>query len=270
MSHNPAVLLVLLLLPAVSLAEVSSFRYCPQFFAGGAPPTILKDPGDSNRYEQICQCLLDQNERPEYFYATLYDTRNKIPVYSAYEFRRAEVERDDRWYVEPQLDGGTSECMGGLNKIPTANRGLRQALNKDYEGSGYDKGHLFPVYHTHTVNTMLATSTLTNAAPQDSSFNRGQWKSYENNVATLLQNQCDESYIVTGVVPGNQQIGDGVRVAQYYWSAYCCFGGGSAPQSAGYIGPDNNGRVQEVSVKQLESILSDMYSSDFSIFQGTC
>ncbi|XP_072526177.1 endonuclease domain-containing 1 protein-like [Salminus brasiliensis] len=268
MPHSPAALLFLL--PAISLAEVTSFTQCPQFFVGGVHPTVLKDPEDNNRYEQICQCLLDQNERPEYFYATLYDTRNKIPVYSAYEFHRADVERDDRWNVEPQLDGGTMLCMGGQNKIPTANRGLRQALNRDYDGSGYDKGHLFPVYHTHTVNTMLSTSTLTNAAPQEPSFNRGQWRRYEEDVAALLQKECDGAYVVTGVVPGNQHIGDGVRVAQYYWSAFCCFGESGALRSAGYIGPDNNGRVQEVGVKQLESILSDLYGLDFSVFQGIC
>ncbi|KAL7841535.1 hypothetical protein SRHO_G00252260 [Serrasalmus rhombeus] len=262
--------MLLVLLPAISLAEVTSFTRCPQFFVGGIPPTVLEDKTDNNRYEQICQCLLDQNQKLEYFYATLYDTRNKIPVYSAYEFRRADLDRDDRWYVEPQLDGGTMECMGSLNKIPSANRGLRQALNKDYEGSGYDKGHLFPVYHTHTVDTMLATSTLTNAAPQDPSFNRGQWRRYEEDVATLLQQECEGAYVVTGVIPGNQQIGDGVRVAQYYWSAFCCSGGSGALRSEGYIGPDNNGRVQKVEVKKLEAILSDHYGSEFSIFQGTC
>lgn len=99
----PSSLVLLCLLPAISLAEVTSFEKCPQFFVGGISPTVLKDESDSNRYEQICQCLLDQNQRPEYFYATLYDTRNKIPVYSAYEFQRADVDRDDRWYVEPQV-----------------------------------------------------------------------------------------------------------------------------------------------------------------------
>lgn len=162
------------------------------------------------------------------------------------------------------------ECMGGQNKIPSANRGLRQALNRDYDGSGYDKGHLFPVYHTHTTDTMLATSTLTNAAPQDPTFNRGQWRRYEEDVAALLQQECDGAYVVTGVIPGNQQIGEGVRVAQYYWSAFCCFKGHNALRSAGYIGPDNNNRVQEVSVQQLEVILTDHYGSEFSVFQNKC
>ncbi|KAI5622254.1 endonuclease domain-containing 1 protein [Silurus asotus] len=244
-------------------------RQCPQFFSRGIRPTVLQDSTNTRRYAQICQCLLDQNEKPQYFYATLYDTRNKIPVYSAYEFRRADVDRVDRWYVEPQLDGGNLTCMAPQSNIPSPNRGQRQALNSDYESSGYDKGHLFPVYHTHNKDTMLATSTLTNAAPQDPSFNRGQWKKHEEDMARMVQS-CVTAYIVTGVVPGNEAIGNNVRVAQYYWSAYCCFKN-NTPLSAGFIGPDNNGQVQQGSVKWLEDQLSKHYSIKvFSIFQDSC
>ncbi|XP_026798719.3 endonuclease domain-containing 1 protein [Pangasianodon hypophthalmus] len=259
----------LFLLPAFALSEVTTFAKCPQFFSVGIP-TVLQDPSDNNRYKQICQCLLDQNEKPQYFYATLYDTKNKIPVYSAYEFRRADVKRVDRWYVEPQLDGANLACMASQGNIPSTNRGQRQALNTDYEGSDYDRGHLFPVYHTHNEETMLATSTLTNAAPQDPSFNRGQWKKHEEDMATVVQQNCNRAYIVTGVVPGNQVIGNNVRVAKYYWSAYCCFGNSGALSSAGFIGPDNNGRVQQHSVMLLEAELSKNYGSAFSIFQGLC
>ncbi|XP_053533321.1 uncharacterized protein LOC124626519 [Ictalurus punctatus] len=38
------------------------------------------------------------------FYTTLYDTKNKIPVYSAYEFHCSSVDRVDRWYVGPQVN----------------------------------------------------------------------------------------------------------------------------------------------------------------------
>lgn len=162
-------------------------------------------------------------------------------------------------------------CMGTQGSIAASERGWRQALNDDYEGSGYDKGHLYPVYHTDTKDAMLATSTLTNAAPQNYSFNRGQWKKHEENVVTLVQqNHCSSAYIVTGIVPSNQQINGRVRVALYYWSALCCLGGSGALRSAGYIGPDNNGLVQNGTVAWLEHQLSNYYSSEFSIFRNTC
>lgn len=161
-------------------------------------------------------------------------------------------------------------CMASQGNIPSPIRGQRQALSSDYEFSGFDRGHLFPVYHTHDTDTMLATSTLTNAAPQDPSFNRGQWKKHEEDMANVLQQDCSRAYIVTGVVPGNQVIGNNVRVAKSYWSAYCCFGYNGAKVSAGYIGPDNNGLVQKGSVTWLEDELSKHYGSFFSIFYGTC
>ncbi|KAK3523447.1 hypothetical protein QTP86_033616 [Hemibagrus guttatus] len=262
---------LLFLLPVFSLAEVTNFTKCPQFFFGGLNtiPTILKDPFDPNRYKQICQCLLDQNG-PKYYYATLYDTKNKIPVYSAYELNHATVNRIDRWYVEPQLDAGNIMCMATQSNIPSPNQGQRQALNSDYEGSGYDKGHLFPVYHTHNDATMLATSTLTNAAPQGSSFNRGQWKKHEIDLATLLLKNCIKAFIITGVIPGNQAIGRNVRVAKYYWNAYCCLGFNGATSSAGYMGPDNNGNVQKGTVNYLEAELQRSYGQGFNVFQGLC
>ncbi|XP_021433441.2 endonuclease domain-containing 1 protein-like [Oncorhynchus mykiss] len=263
---------VLLLFPLFSQGEVTSFVKCSQFFLNHVPPTVLSDPTNNNRYQQICQCLLDNNNKLQYYYATLYDTNNKIPVYSAYELQHADIERKDYWYVEPQLDGGSHLCMSGLNQIPSNNRGDHQALNRDYEKSGYDKGHLYPVHHTSTQSSMLATSTLTNAAPQDPGFNRGQWRVHEEDLAELLNNACSKAYVVTGVVPDDTQIGDGVKVAKYYWSAYCCISKSHTTESAGYVGPDNNGRVQTLTVKDLETRLSGpgYYGSPFYVFQGRC
>ncbi|XP_031441056.1 endonuclease domain-containing 1 protein [Clupea harengus] len=263
-------LVLLVISPLLSLARVTTFSQCPDFFVNGVSPTVLRDPSNNNRYQQICQCLPDQNGRAQYFYATLYDTQNKIPVYSAYTLSHADIDRDDRWYVEPQIDGGKTECMGGQNQIPMSNRGQRQALKRDYDGSGHDKGHLFPVFHTSTTGAMLATSTLTNAAPQDPTFNRGRWRIHEEEVVELAED-CLEAFMVTGVVPGSGHIGDGVRVAKYYWSALCCLKE-EGHRSRGFIGPDNNGQVQELSVKDLEKRLSrsDHFNTAFTVFRGGC
>lgn len=96
-------LVPLVLLPILSLARVTTFDQCKEYFVNGVSPTVLGDPSNSGRYQQICQCLLDQNGKPQYFYATLYDTQNKIPVYSAYNLSHVDMKREDRWYVEPQV-----------------------------------------------------------------------------------------------------------------------------------------------------------------------
>ncbi|XP_071403244.1 endonuclease domain-containing 1 protein-like [Centroberyx affinis] len=262
----------LLLFPLLSKGEVSSFTNpnCQQFFLNGNHTTILTDLTNNNRYQQICQCLLDQNLRPQYFYATLYDTVNRIPVYSAYVFQHPCVVRRDRWYIEPQLDGGTIPCINQSTSVPLGQRGQHQALNRDYDGSGYDKGHLYPVSHTNSQLAMFATSTLTNAAPQDSSFNRNKWMRHEGNLTRILQN-CNRAYVVTGVIPGNQQIGGRVRVAQFYWNAYCCLNP-NGNRSNGFIGPDQNGRVENLqSVRALETRLRGHYNvPTFTVFPGRC
>ncbi|KAG9333827.1 hypothetical protein JZ751_010044 [Albula glossodonta] len=57
----------------------------------------------------------------------------------------------------------------------------------DYERSkdhGFQKGHLFPVHHA-APESMEATMTLTNAAPQAAALNQGQWKANEAHVAKV-------------------------------------------------------------------------------------
>ncbi|XP_078147998.1 endonuclease domain-containing 1 protein-like isoform X2 [Centroberyx gerrardi] len=258
----------LLLFPLLSKGEVSLFGNCPQFFLNGIPPTIL---GNINRYQQICQCLLDQNLRPEYFYATLYDTVNRIPVYSAYVFQQLPVTRVDKWLIEPQLDGMIERCMTAPTSLLSDNIGHHQAVECDYDGTPYDKGHLYPVSHTATQRAMQATFTLTNAAPQDSTFNRGQWRLHEQSLANILRTHPN-SYVVTGVVPGNQKIAAGrVMEARYYWSAYCYRHNNGTYQSSGYIGPDQNGRVQTLVLGDLEVALQGYYNvQTFTVFGGQC
>ncbi len=68
--------------------------------------------------------------------------------------------------------------------------GVHQALSGDYENSGYDKGHLASFFQANSQSCADATFTLTNAAPQNPSFNRGQWKKLEGNIAKELSDQC--------------------------------------------------------------------------------
>ncbi|KAF4074891.1 hypothetical protein AMELA_G00228520 [Ameiurus melas] len=164
---------VLLLLPlSLCLAEVVNnfIVSCPQFFA--TPNGVVSPPtGFGPQYKQICQTLNNQAE-----FATLYDTTYKIPVYSAYRFTGLkDCNRTDKWLIEPQLEnvnlGRNMDTESAVGNI------THQAVNADYVGSHFDRGHLAPVLHANSQNCSDATFTLTNAAPQNFSFNRGQWKS---------------------------------------------------------------------------------------------
>ncbi|RXN21861.1 endonuclease domain-containing 1 -like protein [Labeo rohita] len=239
------ILFVFLLLPHLSLSEVGQdFSLCNQFFLSNSPPQFTPALSSS---AHICQCLWDNNGKKIYLCATLYNTTWRIPIYSAYVFKSPNIGRCDAWFIEPQLDDRNAvPCMrdGG----PT--NGNNQAVNSDDVGSNYDKGHLYPVRHTNNHLSMLATSTLTNAAPQDLTFNRGQWSTHEKDVIVDLQS-CDEAYVVTGVVPDtNKKIPTNnprVTVSKYYWRATCCKQG-STFIGKGYFGPDNNGKVQSLPI----------------------
>ncbi|XP_066518346.1 endonuclease domain-containing 1 protein-like [Hoplias malabaricus] len=151
--------LLLLALSGCFTEVVEDFtETCPQFFVnpGGirSPPTVFA----GNNYKQICQVRYNNYE-----YATFYDTNNKIPVYSAYRFEGLEhCERIEKWYIEPQLeDSSGSWRMERENKSVQYNH---QAVNADYAKSGYNKGHLAPVYHAESQSCADATFTLTNLA----------------------------------------------------------------------------------------------------------
>ena len=93
---------LLLALGYLATAEVvASFTgTCSNFFLRNQPPTGPTGP----QYKEICQ-----KKAGNYEFATLYDTSNKIPVYSAYEYQAyGRCSRKTSWYIEPQVSGSFS------------------------------------------------------------------------------------------------------------------------------------------------------------------
>lgn len=84
---------------------VKSVSDCDLFLLEKTPPQV---PGilqgghilNQNRYKPICQTF--KNERR---FLTLYDIKNKIPVFSAYKYRGdGEGRRPQTWWkIEPQV-----------------------------------------------------------------------------------------------------------------------------------------------------------------------
>uniref|UniRef100_A0A3B1ILF3 Endonuclease domain-containing 1 protein-like n=1 Tax=Astyanax mexicanus TaxID=7994 RepID=A0A3B1ILF3_ASTMX len=249
-----AVFLCTGLVNLVQGALVDNFDKCNQFFLARQPPTFdgQLTPDYRKDYRLICQT---QNGR-DYEYFTLYDTRMKIPLYSAYRFHKRLMDqiitRDAAWKIEPQydimsaikfvyhifqLDGSRLAYMSQIrsSEIPVKDRGIHQAVNRDYHNSGYDKGHLYPVNHAYDQKAADGTFTLTNAAPQNCMFNKEWYNKVERVVAQTLEN-CEHGfmYVVTGVIYSNNKLNNRVNVPSHYWTAYCCenkFSGG------GVVGP---------------------------------
>lgn len=73
-----------------------------------------------------------------------------------------------------------------------------RATPKDYEGSGFDRGHLAPASdHSSTQEELQETFYLSNITPQVPELNRGYWKKLENHLRLLVK-QHDKLHVFTG------------------------------------------------------------------------
>ena len=93
----------------------------------------------------ICQGYKDHAR-----FASVFDTRFRIPVYSAYQIKKLngkvkEEGGSTTWKYEPQLENKDYNQMGMIGKLGlNQNQVKNQATDEEYEHSGWDKGHLFP------------------------------------------------------------------------------------------------------------------------------
>jgi endonuclease G len=92
-----------------------------------------------------------------------------------------EAERDDKFRADPRVPSGSATLT-------------------DYQGSGYDRGHLCPAADmSFSPDAMSETFYLSNMSPQLPSFNRGIWKRLEEQVRNWARS-ADSICIVTGGV----------------------------------------------------------------------
>ncbi|MDP2089761.1 MAG: DNA/RNA non-specific endonuclease [Flavobacteriaceae bacterium] len=138
-------------------------------------------------------------------YSLLYNETHEQANWVAYDLTKEETnklfDRTDKFIPDPKVKTGT-------------------ANNKDYFGSGYDRGHLAPAADMAWSSTAMAESFYySNMSPQTPSFNRGIWKKLEELVRTwAIENNT--IYIVTGPVltSGLQTIGaNKVSVPTYFY-----------------------------------------------------
>ena len=75
---------------------------------------------------------------------------------------------------------------------------------RDYERSGYDRGHMVP---NHAIATRFGpdaqrkTFQMTNIAPQRPGLNRGPWRELEQRIADLWTAKYGEIWVVVGAIP---------------------------------------------------------------------
>ncbi|XP_059401031.1 endonuclease domain-containing 1 protein-like [Carassius carassius] len=268
---------------ATVVEDFNHVERCKDSLYMGTPPRGFRD----NWLKKICQRYADKPR-----YVTLYDSKNRIPVYSAYTFKKTEGDRrvDYPWMYEPQL----AELDGNGNMLPFPTGYLHmkfedsQAILDDYSDVVlYERGHLNPDQHQSDPQDRAATYTLTNVVPEIREFNIGPWREHEERIRLRLNNFCrGTAYVVTGVTTTGNMIRrnnqDRVGIPEEVWSAYCCTDyDRNAPhnvrirfptQAALAKNAKDGNRVQELTVQDLEIYLTNKMSVDknFQLFYDNC
>ncbi|KAL4641659.1 hypothetical protein GN956_G10378 [Arapaima gigas] len=269
-----------------SLAEVvTNFSpHCNDFFYMGKEPE-----GIANDAVKICQ-----RYKGKYYYATLYSTKYRIPLYSAYTLNPSAKHdlkaKKTIWFIEPQISSMDSKPDMSLSLLGSGSEQQyhQQAANKDYEFSGFDRGHLNPSNYQHDEERH-ATFTLTNAVPLDPSFNRIHWNRVGKATKRFLHLFSDEgtAYIITGAVPTEERIPrknefdedtnkeyHRVSIPSHIWTAVCYRHSSNKSESFSfaYIGTNEvRTNINVMSIADLSERLTVLYrNSGVTIFEDDC
>ena len=111
-----------------------------------------------------------------------------------------------------------------INVVILTHRSAERASPDDYEGSGFDRGHVAPAGDMPTAQAMAQGFSLANMVPQAPGHNRGVWaKSVEAVTRKYAARAAGDVYVITGpaYVPSifnSPSIGRGqVRVPKYHF-----------------------------------------------------
>uniref|UniRef100_A0A667XKN9 Si:dkey-85k7.11 n=1 Tax=Myripristis murdjan TaxID=586833 RepID=A0A667XKN9_9TELE len=167
-------------------ASVSkNFKDCSHFFYMQTPPAGIRE----TNLRRICQRYKDKPR-----YATLYDGSRRLPLYSAYIFKKTDGKRrmDTPWMYEPQLV--SDDESGNMRALPLSDDTHplieeSQAVFEDYtDAVEYERGSLNPDQHQAEPDDKSSTYTLTNVVPLITDFLETSWNPYLNTVRRRLNN----------------------------------------------------------------------------------
>ncbi|MBD1825120.1 DNA/RNA non-specific endonuclease [Cyanobacteria bacterium FACHB-DQ100] len=143
--------------------------------AMGIPSKATPDIANANDY------LIADNTRS---YALSYNNSKHIPNWTSWQLNKS-------WL-------GTVPRSNDFRPDPILPKGWYQVKSSDYNGSGYDRGHLTPsADRTRNLQTNSATFFMTNILPQTPDNNRDVWEGLESESRRLV-NTGKELYIIAG------------------------------------------------------------------------
>lgn len=155
--------------------DSSAFAACVDQFPGGRP---LQPASVGMEWAPRALCSDG--------FAVLYSGRSKTPLVVVERLNRsrlqraAGLERTDRFYADA--------------RVPSAQR----ADLSDYQGSGYDRGHMAAAANQYSESGMAQSFALTNMIPQDPTNNRKVWAKLEADIRKYAQRAAGDVFVFSG------------------------------------------------------------------------
>ncbi|MCH9631936.1 MAG: hypothetical protein S4CHLAM6_02580 [Chlamydiae bacterium] len=114
-----------------------------------------------------------------------YDSKNKIPLWTYEQINQASLNRvASRSSMSFQKDSAIYP--------------LHQSSNRDYQKSGFDRGHMIPAAdQQHSKESLEKTFLFSNICPQNPTLNRGLWAKLEQQTRDMVKNNSNVE-VITG------------------------------------------------------------------------
>ncbi|XP_043089090.1 endonuclease domain-containing 1 protein-like [Puntigrus tetrazona] len=182
------------------------------------------------------------------------------------------------WKIEPQLDPPVDDMTAPYNN---------QAIDEDYFKNEFNvnRGHLFPSCHAEDAFIAESTFTLTNIVPQYSGFNSGSWKRMEIESQISMNTRCIDNkgnnkgkgsvlaHVLTGAIPGKNQLNNRVNIPSHMWMAFCCCNNRQCASGA-YWAPNEQERknennvIKQETVQELQQFLNETWKKNVQLFKN--
>lgn len=158
-----------------------SFKACADQFPAQRP---VQTAHISTQWEPLALC--------SQAFAVLHSGLTKTPLLVVERLDRtrlqhaAQQERTDQFYADARI------------------RANQRAELADYQGSGYDRGHLSAAANQPSAVAMVDSFALSNMVPQNSAHNRDVWARLESDVRQYAQRAPGNVYVFSGPLHENK------------------------------------------------------------------
>jgi endonuclease G len=152
------------------------FSECRHFFVNGQLPVI------QHKQELQLRAICFSS------FAVMHSGKSHTPLYAAEKLSKETLlaaknnQRTNKFFAETRLPR------------------IERAELEDYNGSGFDRGHMAPAGDMATQETMAQSFSLANMVPQAPVNNRKAWASIEKATRKYVMRASGDVYVITGPV----------------------------------------------------------------------